>query len=100
MPNKTNFRSNTSLYTTITQAYFDKKLELDLNQLLSLHHLVDVEVRNFKYDSEPEKNLKILKLALKRRISYLEKQSGITAKHKRKNFPMLDVQDLLEKIAA
>ena len=100
MSDITNSVSNTSLYAIVTQAYLDEKLELDLSQLLSLHHLIDKEVRNFKYDSELEKNLKALKLSLKRKISSLEKQSGITIKYKRRNFPMLDVQELLEKIAA
>ncbi len=100
MSDKTNSGNNTSLYTIVAQAYLNKKLVLDLNQLLSLHHLIDEEVRNFKYDSDLEKNLKVLKLSLKRRITYLEGKSGITIKYKRKNFPMLDVQGLLEKIAA
>ncbi len=74
---------------------------MDLNKLLSLHHLIDVEVRNFNYDSDLEKNLKIFKLAIKRRIHYLEEKSGTNTRNlKRRKLPVLDINDLLEKIAA
>ncbi len=101
MFDETDSRSKTYNYITVVQAYLNNKLELDLSELLSLHHLIDAEVRNFNYDSDLEKNLKIFKLAIKRRIYYLEEKSGTnTKKLKRRNPPILDINDLLEKIAA
>ncbi|KXJ98319.1 MAG: hypothetical protein UZ19_OD1000751 [Parcubacteria bacterium OLB19] len=94
--------NNPADFIEVVQAYFDKKLELSLPELRSLHHLIDVELRNFKYDSELEKNLKFTKARVKIRIVYLEKMSGITVtmRQKRRSLPQLSVKDLLEKIAA
>jgi hypothetical protein len=94
--------NNPADFIEVGQAYFQKKLELSVPELLSIHHLIDVELRNFKYNSELEKSLKVYKLALKRRIEYLEKISGVSGalKQKRRSLPQLSVKDLLEKIAA
>jgi hypothetical protein len=89
-------------FITVVQAYFDQKLELILPELQSLHHLIDVELRNFNYDSNLEKNLKFAKVRVKNKIVQLESALGLSshARLKRKNLPQLSVKDLLEKIAA
>lgn len=92
-------KDNVSAFTKIIQAYLSGKLELDIFELRSLHHLVDVELRVFNHFSESERILKKLKLSLKDRINSLEQKTGASSQ-KRKNLPQLSVKELLEKIAA
>ena len=90
--------NNPSDFITVVQAYFDKKIELILPELQSLHHLMEVELRNFKYDSDLEKKLKVFKLALKRRIEYLKIKAGTTYRQKRRSLPQISMEDLLAQI--
>lgn len=98
--NLNDFERTTELYVALIQAYLQNKLELDLPQVMSLHHLVDIHIRGFRFDSFVEKNLKFHKLALKRRIDYLGRKHENVLTMKRKKLPQIIIQDLFAQISA
>ncbi len=98
--NLNNFESTTGIYIALIQAYLQKKLELELPQILAIHHLVDVHIRGVRFDSSMDRNLKFYKLALKRRIEYLGTRHENALTLKRRKFPEIDLKNLLQSIAA
>lgn len=92
-----NTSSNCAL---LTQAFFDKKIDLDIFQLKALHHLIEIEVSRSKYVSDLIKILKFCRLALKREILNLQngKEQIIICTTKRKRFRNLDPGALLKNI--
>ena len=85
---------------SITQAFLNKKLDLDFFQLEALHHLIEVKVSESKYVSDSVKNLKFSRLALKREILSLKNKSEHASIYgkKRKRFRNLDTDALLKKV--